>query len=154
MKNFSFFICAFYLILSFAGLAQVPKPAPVKWKPPQAQTFLEAYHDTVSLSAEECKKAIALPLHITDAKKFNYVLVSYQCLYRRIGVTEDEQTGKTSPATSMVAQTFKTTPLSDLWLKIINEDLKSGEEIYFFDVVSKDAQGKFFFAPNLLIKIK
>ena len=89
-----------------------------------------------------------------DDKKNSFPISSYQFLYRRKIVTEDEQTGKTSAASSIVAQTFRVTPLPEIWVKTLNEQLQSGEELYFFDVVAKDAQGKLFFAPNLLIKIK
>jgi hypothetical protein len=38
--------------------------------------------------------------------------------------------------------------------KTITEQLKPGEEIFFFDVVVKDAQGRLMFAPNLKLVIQ
>ena len=152
VKNLFTFLLLFNVALV---AAQRPaKPVTIKWKPPVVNTWLGTNKDTVLLEVEEAVQLVSVPLTITDIKKAVYPIVSYQCLYRRKGVTESEETGKTSPITSIVAQTFSTTPLSKIWIKTISDQLKSGEEIFFFDVVSKDAQGKFFFAPSLLIKVK
>ena len=150
------YLFTFLLIFHVAIIsAQRPsKPVAVKWKPPVVNTWLGTNKDTVMLEVEEAVQLVAVPLTISDAKKAAYPVVSYQCLYRRKGVTEDEETGKASPTTTVVAQTFRSTPLSPIWIKTFSDQLKSGDEIYFFDVVSKDAQGKFFFAPSLLIKVK
>ena len=32
--------------------------------------------------------------------------------------------------------------------------MRAGEELYFFDIVAKDAQGRLMFAPELRIKVK
>lgn len=155
MQRLKYLFTGFLLLQVTLVLAQRPtKPVAVKWKPPVVNTWLGSNKDTVELQAEEVIQLVSVPLTITDAKKAAYPIVSYQCLYRRRGVTENEETGKTSPTTTIVAQTFRTTPLSKIWIKTISDQLKSGEEVYFFDVVSKDAQGKFFFAPNLLLKVK
>jgi len=95
-----------------------------------------------------------LPLSITDDKKNTYTISSYQVMYKRMAVTEDEVTGKVSPTTSNVAQLFRETPLPELWKNIMTEQLRPGEEIYFFDVIAKDTQGRLMFAPDLKLKIK
>ena len=154
MERIKHVLAVLLLVLVVKAEAQHPAPSPVKWKPPKAHSFLGTYKDTVTLSVEDARQAVSKPLKVTDDKKADYAIINYQCLYRRITVTEDEQTGKTMPATSQVVQTFKTTPLSDLWIKTINEQLQPGEQIYFFDIVAKDAQGLMFFAPSLLIIVK
>ena len=75
-------------------------------------------------------------------------------MYKRRAVTEDEQTGKVSPVMSNVSELFRTTPLSGIWLKTLTEQMRPGEELYFYDIVAKDAQGRLMFAPELRIKIK
>ncbi len=144
-------------VLLVTGLqvqAQTPKPktttAP-KWKPPKVKTVLAAYSDSVSVMVDEANHLITLPLKVTDDKKNAYTIVTYQFLYKRRTVTEDEQTGRTSPSSSIVSQIFRETPLPELWLKIIKDELQTGEEFFFFDVVAKDTQGHLFFAPNLKI---
>lgn len=93
-----------------------------------------------------------LPIKITDDKKKDYTVSTFQCLYRRKGVTEDEVTGKVTPTTSMVAKQFSGNMLTGIWVTTIQQQLQPGEEIVFFDIVAKDAQGKLMFAPNIKIK--
>ena len=55
---------------------------------------------------------------------------------------------------SNVSDRFNETPLPKLWRNILTEQMKPGEELYFFDIVAKDAQGRLMFAPDLRLKIK
>jgi hypothetical protein len=142
------------------ALAQITKPVkpkelPVqKFKPPKLKASLGTRSDTSVISVDEALQLITLPIVITDDKKNKYSISSYQCMYKRKAVTENEETGKVSPVTSVVAEVFKTTPLPEVWKKTITEQLKSGEEIFFFDIVAKDAQGHLMFAPNLKLIIQ
>lgn len=148
-------------------LAQKPKPAPAKptaarqagfqkFTPPKLTSMLGIRSgDSVVVVVEEALQLVRLPLRITDDKKNVYSISSYQAMYKKRGVTESEDmSGKTSPVFSTVINNFKSTPLPPLWVKSISETLRSGEELYFFDIVVKDAEGKLMFAPNLRIKIK
>lgn len=152
--------CCFAAVLTGTAVAQTkpakPAVAPVqKFKPPKLYTSLGAKKDSlVTVNAEEAIALIAQPLTITDDKKGVYTISSYQCLYKRKAVTEDEESGKVSPITSIVVQRFTATPLSEIWRKTITEQLKPGEEISFFDIVVKDAQNRLMFAPALKMIIK
>ena len=138
--------------------AQKPKPVTAKtvqkFTPPKISSALGLRSDTASVYREEAIQLITLPLKVTDAKKNVYTISSYQFMYKKRGVTEDEESGKVSPVMSMVSDLFRETPLPALWVKIISEQIKPGEELYFFDIVAKDAQGRLMFAPELKIKIK
>ncbi len=142
------------------ALAQKPKqgvvkPATVqKFKPPKLSCSLGIRSDSAIVAVEEARQLITLPLKITDDKKGLYTISSYQLMYKRRAVTEDEQTGKVSPTTSNVASLFRETPVPGLWKKIITEQLMPGEELYFFDIIAKDAEGRLMFAPDLKIKTK
>jgi hypothetical protein len=142
------------------ALAQKPKPAPVKpaatqkFRPPKLTTFLGIRSDSATVSVEEALQLVRLPLKITDDKKNPYSISSYQLMYRRRAVTEDEETEKVSLTTSNVAQLFKETPLSEFWKKSITEQLKPGDELYFFDIIAKDSLGRLMFAPDLKIKVQ
>jgi hypothetical protein len=146
-------------------LAQKPKPAitkPVVAKP--AQRFIPPKltsmlgirsGDTVSVYLEEAVQLVTFPLKVADDKKSTYNIASYQLMYKKRGVTESEDmSGKTAPVMTTVIGNFKTTPLSPIWIKSLTEQLKIGEELYFFDIVAKDAQGRLMFAPDLRIKVK
>jgi hypothetical protein len=163
MPAFKQIIALFSLLLvANFTVAQKPKPAvkPVvttvqKFKPPKLKIALGNRTDSViKVSVDEAVQLVTLPLTITDDKKSVYTISSYQCMYKRKGVTEDEVSGKVSPVTSMVADLFRTTPLPEIWKKTITEQLKVGEEISFFDIVVKDAQGRLMFAPTLKLLVQ
>ncbi len=141
-------------------MAQKPKPAPAKppvfqkFKPPKLTSMLGIRTDSSTVLTEEAVQLVKLPLKVTDDKKNTYTITSYQFMYKRKGVTEDEQTGKVTPIMSNASDLFKETPLPALWTKILIEEMRAGEELYFFDIVAKDAQGRLMFAPELRIKIK
>ncbi len=125
-----------------------------KYKVPKLYTQLGSFRDSVSITEEEAENIIAIPLKISDDKKGVYTVSSYQFLYRKKGVTEDEATGKVSPASTIVSSRFKITPLPQTWVNEIREQVKPGEELFFFDVIAKDAQGRVMYAPNLKIMVK
>lgn len=141
-------------------IAQKPKPTAVKstkfqkFTPPKLTSMLGIRTDTASVYREEAVQLVKLPLKVTDDKKNVYTISSYQLMYKRRAVTEDEQTGKVSPVISNVSDLFRETPLPALWIKILTEQMRTGEELYFFDIVAKDAQGRLMFAPELKIKVK
>ncbi|HNU89081.1 MAG TPA: hypothetical protein PKJ94_12345 [Ferruginibacter sp.] len=140
-------------------MAQKPKPAPVvkqtqKFKPPKLTSVWGIHSDSASVVVEEVLQLINLPLKITDDKKTPYSISSYQVLYKRKGVTEDEETGKISPASNSVVQLFRETPITGIWKKTLTEQINSGDELYLFDIIVKDAQGRYMFAPELRIKVK
>jgi hypothetical protein len=150
-------LCCFIAVTTVAA-AQRPnsgKPVTtVKNKLPKLKTSIGGKSDSVTVAVDEAISIISMPLTITDDKKITYTVTSYQCLYKRKAVTEDEVSGKVSPTSSVVAGSFRTTPLTEIWKKTITEQLKAGEEILFYDVVVKDAQGKLMFAPNLKLMVK
>jgi hypothetical protein len=158
LKNIVVLFCL--LAVTTMAIAQKPKPGSGKEAPaqksklPKLKSSLGNRSDTVAVSVDEATSLVKLPLTITDDKKTLYTISSYQCLYKRKAVSEDEESGKVSPISSIVAQVFKTTPLNDTWIKTISEQLKPGEEISFFDVVVKDPQGHLMFAPNLKLIVQ
>jgi hypothetical protein len=156
----------FTVVFSFTvavAFAQKPKPKPVspakpagfqKYTPPKLTSMLGIRSDSVTVVLQEALQLVKLPLKVTDAQKNTYTISSYQAMYKKRAVTEDERTGKAIPIMSTVIDNFKTTPLSPIWIKILTEQLRAGEELYFFDIVVKDAQGRLMFAPALKIKVK
>lgn len=157
-------VCACSISASFA---QKPKPAntkPVPAKPAASQKFLppKLYSmlgsrsgDSALVYLEEVLQLVKFPLKVTDDKKNPYTIASYQVMYKKKGVTESEDmSGKTAPVMTTVINNFKTTPLPPIWIKTLTETMRIGEELYFFDIVVKDAQGRLMFAPDLRIKVR
>ena len=128
--------------------------APVVKAKPKFKSSIDNISDSAVITADAAKHLVAQPIVVTDEKNTAYKITSYQIVYKRRAVTEDEATGKASPTTSMVSNQFTATPLPDIWKNIIAEELQPGEEIYLFDIVVKDAQGKLYFAPDIKIKTK
>jgi hypothetical protein len=149
-----------FLIISATVQSQKPKtpvaktPVLQKYKPPKLVAALGVRSDSATVFVEEAVQLIRLPLKITDEKKNAYTISSYQVMYKRKAVTENEETGKAIPIMSNVTDLFRETPLPELWKRIITEQLRPGEELFFFDIIAKDAQGRLMFAPDLKIKIK
>lgn len=148
------------LAVSITAVAQQqPKkldytPIP-KFKPPVVKTYLAKFSGiNATCTAEEGKQIITLPLRVADKKDSSYKISSYQLAYKRLGVTEDEETGKVTPAHDLVGQRFTETPLPALWISNIIETLHAGEELYFFDIIVLDKQNRVFYAPDLKITIQ
>ena len=154
-------VLAFGLLPVVVMAQKLVKPAkPVnapalKNKLPVVSTSLGKFTGVANnCTAEQAKQLITQPISITDDKNVAYKLSSYQFSYKRIGVTENEETGKVSPQTDIAADRFTVTPLPDIWQSNIKEFLHAGEELFFFDVIVFDKQGKLFFAPELKIMIQ
>lgn len=149
------------LLITLGDSLAQPTPAKknavtvAKFKPPVVVTSL-GKHVGVSAfcTAEEGKALLSAQLKIADEKNQVYALTTYQFAYKRQGITEDETTGMPAAQSDMVAERFETTPLPKLWQNIITEQLHSGEELYFFDIMVKDSKGRLFYAPDLKITIQ
>lgn len=152
MKRIKLFLVL--VILAAAAQLQAQTRPVAKYKVPKLFTQLGGFRDSVNISVEEAENIIGQPLKIFDDKKGVYSISSYQFLYRKRGVTENEETGKVTPITSIVSNRFKVTPLPDTWASQVKEQVKPGEELFFFDVIAKDAQGRIMYAPNLKIMVK
>lgn len=150
----------FSLLLLNAGniIGQTPvKPAaPVgaRYKKPLVKSFISNISGITSLNATVAGELISQPIYVIDDKKINYTISSYQFVYKRLGVTEDEESGKAIPQSDIAADRFTTTPLPEVWQKNIKEGLHKGEELYFFDIIAIDKQGHRFFAPEIKITIQ
>lgn len=153
-----FSVFALVLLSGKVMLAQQPgksvTPPGAKYKKPLVKSWLGKVSGNITLNADEARQLITLPLKISDDKNVTYSISSYQFAYKRIGVTEDEETGKAAVQTDMVADRFTGTPLPPVWQKNIIEGLHAGEELYFFDIIVFDKQGRRFFAPELKITIQ
>lgn len=158
MKIFRHLLLPLLLTAFTFSYAQKPKSAKptgfVKYKVPKLTTSLGSFKDTSFIAARLADSIIGLHLKITDVKNVVYSLSSYQFLYKKIVTTEDENTGKASKTSSIKSSLFKTSPLPDMWLNAVRENLKAGEELFFFAIVVKDPQGRIMYAPDLKLILK
>lgn len=145
MKRFSIAMLA---LLLGSGLKSTAQTKPVK-----LYTQLGAHRDSAIVTVAEAESIIGQGLKIFDEKKNSYQLSSYIFLFKRVAVTEDEQTGKTSPTSSLAAQTFKQSPLPQNWINQVREQVKPGDELQFADVIVKDAKGKLLYSRTLTLKV-
>lgn len=158
MKFLFFFIFSF---IAFSTSAQtVKKPVKntitpvVKFKPPVVKTFLGRNEKVVTVTLDEANQLVNLPLKIVDDKNIAYTISSYQFLYKKKSVVENEETGRKDVVFTNTASLFKVTPLPQVWKENISGALQKGEEIYFFDIIVNDKQGRKFFAPDVKIIVK
>ncbi len=140
-------------IVSNAQIKTAPKPI-VKFKPPKLSVSLGGFKDSSFIAPQVADSIIGLPLKIVDEKNIAYTLSSYQFLYRKIVVSENEATGKAYNTTSVKSSLFKVSPLPTLWLKAVRELPRPGEEYIFFDIIVKDNKGRFMYAPNVKLTIR
>ena len=125
-----------------------------KFKPPAVKTFLGRNEKEATVTADEANQLVTLPLKITDDKNNVYPISSYQFMYKKKSVIENEETGKKEIAFSNTASLFKSTPLPKVWKDNISGGLQKGEELYFFDIIVNDKLNRKFFAPNIKIIVK
>jgi hypothetical protein len=158
MINKNLILFSFLSLTIASSNAQIKNTAKpnlyAKFKVPKLICSLGGYKDSSFVSAQIAEAIIGAKLNVVDAKNVAYTLSSYQFLYRKIVVSEDEATGKAYNTTSVKSSLFKTSPLPTMWLNMVRENLRPGEEIIFFDIIVKDAQGRVMYAPNLKLKVK
>jgi hypothetical protein len=155
------------LAISLSSLAQTKKPVkkitvapaakitPVtKFKPPVVRTLLGRNEKEATVTVDEANQLVGLPLKIVDDKNVPYTIDSYQFLYRKKSVIENEETGKRENVFTITADRFKSTPLPKIWQDNISGGIQKDEELYFFDIVVNDKLNRKFFAPNVKIRVK
>lgn len=125
-----------------------------KFKPPVVKTYLGVNQNGAQVIVDEGVQLVGLPLKVVDAKKNPYTIDSYQFLYKQKSFIRDDETGKKEEVFTIAADRFNTTPLPKVWVDNIRRRLQKDEQLYFFDIVVKDKQGRKFFAPELKITIK
>lgn len=152
-----YFLCFFLFVatakISFAQQKEVITKVQ-KFKPPVVKTYLGINQNGAQVTADEANQLISLPLKITDAKNNPYPVESYQFLYRQKSFIRDDETGKIETVFTIVADRFNATPLPKNWADNIKGRLQKDEQLYFFDIIVKDKEGRKFFAPEIKITIK
>jgi hypothetical protein len=159
-RKFLVFLCVgvFCILSATISIAQITNPAatqaPPTLKKPNVKTYWGAtVTGTLQLTAAAAAQLFSQPIRIIDDKNVGYLISSYQFAYKRIGITEDEVTGKISPQSEIVANRFYSAILPLVWQNNIKETLQKGEELYFFDIVVISSAGFRFYAPDLKITI-
>ena len=136
-----------------AQVSAQTKPAKfVKYTPPKLFTSMGVVKDSTKAPVAQAKAILAQRLTIQDEKgKKSYAIQSYQFLYKKRVVTEDEA-GNPQPTTTLVSKQFYNgDSLPTTWIASMREELLAGEELYFFDIIVKDEKGRIMYAPTLKI---
>jgi len=154
LKYFGFFI----LFSAFASISYAQNDTTIikvpKFKPPVVKTFLGDIQNGAQVTADQGKHLIGLPLDIKDDKNNSYAIDSYQFLYKQKSYTLNDETGKRDVNFSITSARFDSASLPKVWVDNIRRQLQPDEQLYFFDIVVKDKEGRKFFAPELKITIK
>ena len=157
MKSF-FKFCLLFLFTSPVLFVNAQEKSVItkvkKFKPPVVQTVWGDYKNDARVSTEEAVKLLSMPVKIVDSGRHNYTIDNYRFLYRSKSIVENEQTGKKEVSFTVTSDKFTTTPLSKVWIDNIRNGLKQDEQLFFFDVLVKDDQGRLFFAPDLKITLQ
>ncbi|MEO8720329.1 MAG: hypothetical protein ABI297_01650 [Ginsengibacter sp.] len=151
-----YFLCVFLLAAGANVFAQqtglVTKVQ--KFKPPVVKSYLGVNQNGAQVTLTEGMQLIGLPIKVVDATNHAYPIDSYQFLYKEKGMRRNVETGKKETSFSIVSDRFKESPIPKVWINNIKDRLQKDEEIYFFDIVVTDKEGRKFFAPDLKITIK
>ena len=151
LKKILFYI---FVLLPLASInAQVKKPI-AKFKQPKITVYLGGLKDSSFIAPAQFEEIIRLPLKFVDEKKDEKSISSYNILYKKKVVSEDEETGKVYNTTTIKNALLRATPLPILWVNALTENPKPGEEIWFYDIIVKDKQGRLMYAPNYKLYIK
>ena len=155
------FLKHFLLIVTFStgALFSFAQEKPVvtkvaKFKPPAVKTFLGVNQNGASVTVDEASQLVGLPLKITDDKNNIYQIDSYQFLYRKKSFIQNEETGKVQATFTIESDRFDSTPLPKIWVDNLKNVFQKDEQLYYFDIVVKDKEGRKFFAPELKITIQ
>ncbi|MEO6133884.1 MAG: hypothetical protein ABIP35_01950 [Ginsengibacter sp.] len=149
-----YFLILFFVSASSAALAQQSGEVKItKFKPPTVKTFLGSHKNGDSVLPGEAAQLLTMPLKIQDDKKTEYEIDSYQFLYRKRGVFENEDNGKKEISSTISSARFFATPLTKIWIDNVGNNLKKDEQLYYFDIVVKDKQGRKFNAPEIKITV-
>ncbi len=135
-------------------IAQKPTVKPIKFKQPKLTTMLAVFKDTMNILIAQVDATIGTKLKVVNTKNEEYEITSYEFLYKKIVTSEDETTGKPYLTSSIKSALFKVSPLPKLWLEAVRELPRPGEEFIFFNVIAKDKDGKYIYAPDLKLTIK
>lgn len=156
ISNKSILLILLLVSVGFTSVAQ-NKPAInkiAKFKPPLVKSYLGDNTNGATVTKEDASHLITLPLKITDQKNNTYSVDSYQFLYKKKSVIENEETGRKQKTFTTVADRFRSSPLPDVWINNLKDTFQPEEELYFFDIVVKDKLNRKFFAPDLKIIIQ
>jgi len=152
-KYFCFFLLVSFAATSFAQDSTIITKVS-KFKPPAVKTYLGINQNGAQVTVDEGNQLVGLPLKVVDDKNNIYPIDSYQFLYRQKSYILDDETGKRETTFTLAADRFDTTPLPKMWVDNIAGRLQPEDQLYFFDIVVKDKEGRRFFAPELKITIK
>jgi hypothetical protein len=157
MKNLKYLYLIFFLFaippFSFAQQKEVITKVQ-KFKPPVVKTYLGINQNGAQVTVDEGNQLVGLPLKVVDAKNNVYPITSYRFLYRQKTIILNNETGKKEVSFTILADRFENTPLPNVWINNIKGRLQKDEQLYFFEIVVKDKEGREFFAPELKITIK
>ncbi len=150
----SLFVVCLTLLGSVNVFAQTKPTKFVKYTPPKLFTTIGVLKDSAKAPMAQAKAILGQKLIIKDAKgSTNYTIQSYQFIYTKRTVSEDENGNAIASKSIVAKQFYNGDPLPVSLVTTMREQMLEGEELYFFDIIVKDDKGRIMFAPTLKIFI-
>jgi hypothetical protein len=158
MKKWNIIFVLASVLFCNVVFAQKTFAKPIKFKPPKLFSLLGAFKDSMNISPAQVDAVIGVPLKVVNAKNEEYQVTSYNFLYKKIVTSEKEIegeiNGKPYLTTSIKSALFNITPLPKLWTDAVRELPRPDEVLIFFDIIVKDKNGIYIYAPNIKLTIK
>lgn len=125
-----------------------------KFKPPVVRSIYGGQINGAIVSKEDAIALLTKRLVVADSSNTTYPVVSFQFVYKSLSYVESDKPGKYEEKPTLTAGKFETTPLPKIWVDNLSKSLHKGEELFFFDILVKDKEGRLFKAPDLRITVK
>lgn len=143
-------ILLFMMAVSFGVNAQQKPPT---LTPPELQTFWSNSKGG-TLPLELVLNMIDSSIWVIDGSKMRFTISRFMLVYRSRDRFEDEQTGEIKTRHNNTSVNVKNAGVpEEKWRRMLYENLKAGDEIWFTDIIVKDKRGNFFKAPDLKVVV-
>ncbi|XVJ65470.1 MAG: hypothetical protein HEQ40_04640 [Lacibacter sp.] len=141
------------LMLTVGTFGATAQQKPPTLTPPELQTFWSnSKGGTIPL--ELVLNMIDSTIWVIDGSKMKLSISRFMLVYRSRDRFEDEQTGEIKTRYNNTSVNIKNAGVpEEKWRKMLYENLKAGDEIWFTDIIVKDKRGNFFKAPDLKVVV-
>lgn len=149
-----FTLLFFALVVSAQAQTQKSKPStPAENTLPKVAVSIAGYKGG-NITGDMLSGIIDSSLTVKDAKGITYEVVRFRVLYKFKSTYDDPETGQKKTFNDMRTNDFvNTTRISDLWRQSIKDNVKTGDEMIFDNVIVKLKNGTKLMAPPLTFKV-
>ncbi|WP_326994070.1 hypothetical protein [Chitinophaga sp. 212800010-3] len=107
-----------------------------------------------TLSKTEVIKLLDSALVVRDEKNVRYPVISFALTYEKHEPYLNDTTGQVAVYKDYTGENFKSATLSPLWSNGLKDQLKSGDILYFDEIIVRYTGDKLYKAPPIQITVK